>query len=119
MEKQQERALLIGLNITTNVKKLDDIDINESMEELKELTKAAGAEVVGSLIQNKECQITIFLLILVLFFFLNSVHFYFNANSVRYALSSLLWNTTHVNVTFSLFYCNSTPEYLNWVQKYS
>ena len=28
MEKQQERALLIGLNITTNVKKLDDIDIN-------------------------------------------------------------------------------------------
>ena len=29
MEKQQERALLIGLNITTNVKKLDDIDINE------------------------------------------------------------------------------------------
>ena len=30
MEKQQERALLIGLNITTNVKKLDDIDINES-----------------------------------------------------------------------------------------
>ena len=24
MEKQQERALLIGLNITTNVKKLDD-----------------------------------------------------------------------------------------------
>ena len=53
MEKQQERALLIGLNITTNVKKLDDIDINESMEELKELTKAAGAEVVGSLIQNR------------------------------------------------------------------
>ena len=53
MEKQQERALLIGLNITTNVKKIDDIDINESMEELKELTKAAGAEVVGSLIQNR------------------------------------------------------------------
>ena len=45
MEKQQERALLIGLNITTNVKKIDDIDINESMEELKELAKAAGAEV--------------------------------------------------------------------------
>ena len=53
MEKQQERALLIGLNITTNVKKIDDIDINESMEELKELAKAAGAEVVGSLIQNR------------------------------------------------------------------
>ena len=53
MEKQVERALLIGLNITTNVKKLDDIDINDSMEELKELAKAAGAEVVGSLIQNR------------------------------------------------------------------
>lgn len=35
------------------MKKNDDIDTNESMEELKELTKAAGAEVVGSLIQNK------------------------------------------------------------------
>ncbi|EQI68679.1 GTP-binding protein HflX [Clostridioides difficile Y343] len=39
--------------MTTIVKKNDDIDTNESMEELKELTKAAGAEVVGSLIQNK------------------------------------------------------------------
>ncbi|MCG4715542.1 GTPase HflX, partial [Faecalibacillus intestinalis] len=35
------------------VKKVDDIDINESMEELKELAKAAGAEVVGSIIQNR------------------------------------------------------------------
>nr|WP_207711997.1 GTPase HflX [Clostridioides difficile] len=41
------------MNLTTIVKKNDDIDTNESMEELKELTKAAGAEVVGSLIQNK------------------------------------------------------------------
>jgi len=49
----QEKALLVGLNLTTIVKKNDDIDTNESMEELKELTKAAGAEVVGSLIQNK------------------------------------------------------------------
>ncbi|MDV9626233.1 GTPase HflX [Clostridioides difficile] len=39
--------------MTTIVKKNDDIDTSESMEELKELTKAAGAEVVGSLIQNK------------------------------------------------------------------
>ena len=53
IEKQQERAILIGLNITTNIKKIDDIDINESMEELKELAKAAGAEVVGSLVQNR------------------------------------------------------------------
>nr|WP_207712212.1 GTPase HflX [Clostridioides difficile] len=41
------------MNLTTIVKKNDDIDTSESMEELKELTKAAGAEVVGSLIQNK------------------------------------------------------------------
>nr|WP_222150454.1 GTPase HflX [Clostridioides difficile] len=41
------------MNLTTIVKKNDNIDTNESMEELKELTKAAGAEVVGSLIQNK------------------------------------------------------------------
>ncbi|MEG0050896.1 MAG: GTPase HflX [Terrisporobacter sp.] len=53
MEKKIERALLIGLNITTNVKKIDDINVEESMEELKELTKAAGAEVVGSFIQNR------------------------------------------------------------------
>ncbi|MGL5751794.1 MAG: GTPase HflX [Paraclostridium sp.] len=53
MEKVVERAFLVGLNITTNTKKIDDIDINESMAELKELAKAAGAEVVGSTIQNK------------------------------------------------------------------
>lgn len=53
MDKIVEKALLVGLNITTNVKKVDDIDINESMTELKELTKAAGAEVVGSIIQNR------------------------------------------------------------------
>lgn len=52
-ENQKEKALLVGLNITTNVKKIDDIDINESMQELKELVKAAGAEVVGSVIQNR------------------------------------------------------------------
>ena len=53
MEKVIEKALLVGLNITTNTKKIDDIDINETMEELKELVKAAGAEVVGSVIQNR------------------------------------------------------------------
>ncbi|EGT3782201.1 TPA: GTPase HflX [Clostridioides difficile] len=53
MKEIQEKALLVGLNLTTIVKKNDNIDTNESMEELKELTKAAGAEVVGSLIQNK------------------------------------------------------------------
>ena len=54
METKQERALLVGLNITSTARRIDDIDINESMEELKELAKAAGAEVVGSLIQNKQ-----------------------------------------------------------------
>ena len=54
MEEKRERALLIGLNITSITRKIDDIDINESMDELKELAKAAGAEVVGSLIQNKQ-----------------------------------------------------------------
>lgn len=54
MEEKKERALLVGLNITSTARKIDDIDINESMEELKELAKAAGAEVVGSLIQNKQ-----------------------------------------------------------------
>ena len=54
MEEKRERALLIGLNITSITRRIDDIDINESMDELKELAKAAGAEVVGSLIQNKQ-----------------------------------------------------------------
>ena len=54
MEEKKERALLVGLNITSTARKTDDIDINESMAELKELAKAAGAEVVGSLIQNRQ-----------------------------------------------------------------
>jgi GTP-binding protein HflX len=52
--ENKERALLVGLNITSTARRIDDIDINESMEELKELAKAAGAEVVGSLIQNRQ-----------------------------------------------------------------
>ena len=44
MEEKKEKALLVGLNITSTARKIDDIDINESMEELKELAKAAGAE---------------------------------------------------------------------------
>ena len=54
MEDKKERALLVGLNITSTARRIDDIDINESMDELKELAKAAGAEVVGSLIQNRQ-----------------------------------------------------------------
>lgn len=54
MEDKKERALLVGLNITSTARRIDDIDIDESMEELKELTKAAGAEVVGSITQNRQ-----------------------------------------------------------------
>lgn len=48
-----ERALCVGLNITTLSKRVDDISTEESMLELKELVKAAGAEVVGEVIQNR------------------------------------------------------------------
>lgn len=50
----KEKALLVGLNITSTARRIDDIDIDDSMAELKELAKAAGAEVVGSLTQNKQ-----------------------------------------------------------------
>ena len=40
MEEKKEKALLVGLNITSTARKIDDIDINESMDELKELSKS-------------------------------------------------------------------------------
>ncbi len=49
----QEKALCVGLNITTSCKRTDDVAIEESMEELKELVKAAGAQVVGEILQNR------------------------------------------------------------------
>lgn len=49
----QEKALCVGLNITSTNKRTDNISIDESMEELKELVRAAGAEVVGELVQNR------------------------------------------------------------------
>lgn len=49
-----ERTLCVGLNITSRVMRGSDISIEESMAELKELVKAAGAEFVGELIQNKD-----------------------------------------------------------------
>lgn len=49
----KEKALCVGLNLTSLVKRPDDIDIEDSMLELKELVQAAGAEVVGGLIQNR------------------------------------------------------------------
>lgn len=49
----QEKALCVGLNITTSSKRTDNVSIEESMEELKELVKAAGAQVVGEILQNR------------------------------------------------------------------
>ncbi|MBC2575391.1 GTPase HflX [Peptostreptococcus canis] len=49
----KEKALCIGLNLTTTSKRTSNVDIEDSMTELKELVKAAGAEVVGELVQNR------------------------------------------------------------------
>ncbi|WP_432408797.1 GTPase HflX [Wukongibacter sp. M2B1] len=46
----QQRAVLVGINTGRR----DEISIEDSMEELKELTKAAGAEVLDMVIQNKD-----------------------------------------------------------------
>lgn len=53
MDLKIERAIIVGLNITSGTKKKSDIDIEESMSELSNLTEAAGAEVVQSIIQNR------------------------------------------------------------------
>lgn len=53
IDKIEERALCVGLNLTSNVNKNSQVDIEDSMNELKELVKAAGAQVAGYLIQNK------------------------------------------------------------------
>ena len=56
IEKKRERVLLVGLNLTDGRKRQIhdmDIDIDVTMEELEELAKAAGGEVVGVLVQNK------------------------------------------------------------------
>lgn len=45
----EQKAILVGINTGRK----DEIPIEESMEELKELSKAAGAEVVDMVIQNK------------------------------------------------------------------
>ncbi len=46
----QQRAVLVGINTGRR----NEISIEESMEELKELTRAAGAEVLDIVIQNKD-----------------------------------------------------------------
>lgn len=49
LEEMEQRAILVGLSLGR-----DEYDIEESMNELRELTLAAHAEVAGLLIQNKE-----------------------------------------------------------------
>jgi len=46
-----QRAILVGFNRN---ERFAEIEIDESMEELGELTKAAGAEVLGMIVQNKQ-----------------------------------------------------------------
>lgn len=49
IEEIEQKAVLVGIDLG----KRDDIPIQESMAELKELSKAAGAEVIDTVIQNK------------------------------------------------------------------
>ena len=53
-EEITEVAILVGINLKSDAKKDDNIDIDDSMEELKDLAEAAGAEVAGILVQNKD-----------------------------------------------------------------
>ncbi len=46
----EQRVILVGINTGRR----DEIDIEDSMEELKELSKAAGANVLDMVIQNKD-----------------------------------------------------------------
>ena len=54
LENKIEKVILVGLNITTNVKRQGDIDIYDSMKELEELAEAANTMILGSVIQNKD-----------------------------------------------------------------
>ncbi|SDK59396.1 GTPase HflX [Natronincola ferrireducens] len=51
LETPTIRAVLVGMNIT---RKAENEMLDESMEELEELAKAAGAEVVATTVQNKQ-----------------------------------------------------------------
>lgn len=46
-----QRAVLVGFNRND---RFTEIDIDESMNELRELAMAAGAEVLGMMVQNKQ-----------------------------------------------------------------
>ena len=54
MENKIEKVILVGLNITSNVKRQGDVDIYDSMKELEELAEAANTMILGTVIQNKD-----------------------------------------------------------------
>lgn len=54
MENKIEKVILVGLNITSNIKRQGDIDIYDSMKELEELAEAANTMILGTVIQNKD-----------------------------------------------------------------
>lgn len=51
---QREKMILAGLNVTNRQKSGSSTNIYESMKELEELAVAAGGEVLGSIVQNKD-----------------------------------------------------------------
>lgn len=53
-EIKKPKVITIGLHIKSDVRRKDDTNIEVSMKELKELVEAAGGEVVGEIIQNKD-----------------------------------------------------------------
>ncbi|NLI91082.1 MAG: GTPase HflX [Peptococcaceae bacterium] len=53
MDSRQEKAILVGLNITSKTFRSTEKDINEAMTELSNLAEAAGATVVARFIQNR------------------------------------------------------------------
>jgi GTP-binding protein hflX len=54
LENKIEKVILVGLNITSTVKRKGDIDIYDSMKELEELAEAANTMILGTVIQNKD-----------------------------------------------------------------
>jgi len=52
-KEKKEKILIVGLNIT-DIKKKSQFDMEASMDELEELVKAAGGEVVARLTQNRQ-----------------------------------------------------------------
>lgn len=56
-ENHRERVLVVGVDVGS---RKSDIDIDSSMKELEELAEAAGAEVLGSVVQKRERIDTVF-----------------------------------------------------------